>query len=512
MGARVQGSSTFTALTLAVLLAHLGVAHEGEERVGVCLTPEWWQDTYWGVAHQHAPVTAVNDALARIEPSFSAAVNCLPLKPSCFLVCPAGAVVVDVRIELRSHNDTATMLAPAPRGMDDCFGHGDCPLPDGTEGPCDTSPTPGPACVSAQCAMLQADGTPFTAIEPLEAALKTSPAPSPTVEEEEEEEAADHIVPLEEWKAQVLARLQEEEAQRLEQTAEGTGAADGAAVNDAGGSVDAGGSDQQQVPPPLAAASARPKLPLGQRFNYGSFDAGARLVAAHSEAKGSGAILGGDKDKYMLSPCSARKWVVIALPEDIKVDAITLANHELFSSTVKEFQLLGSMKYPTDMWFELGKFEAADTKQTQEFFLSEPNWARYLKLRLISHHRHEHYCTLTSIAVFGQTVMDDFAESMELQQGQLEDMRQRVHSATSSPPPSGPAAPQDASATFAEEEAKRSGAPSASTGGEGASHGRGALGPARPDSGPAAGAASPDGSPAALCEVESEDCDAPSSA
>lgn len=67
----------------------------------------------------------------------------------------------------------------------------------------------------------------------------------------------------------------------------------------------------------------------------------------------------------MLNPCSARKWVVIALPEDIKVDAVSLSNHELFASAVREWQLVGSMKYPTELWSDLGKFEAADSKQVR---------------------------------------------------------------------------------------------------------------------------------------------------
>ena len=46
-----------------------------------------------------------------------------------------------------------------------------------------------------------------------------------------------------------------------------------------------------------------------------------------------------DKDKYLLNPCSARKWVVIELCEEVQLFKLSLAVHELFAGMVKTFQV-----------------------------------------------------------------------------------------------------------------------------------------------------------------------------
>lgn len=67
-------------------------------------------------------------------------------------------------------------------------------------------------------------------------------------------------------------------------------------------------------------------------------------------------LLNGDKDKYGISPCHEKKWVVIGLSEDILVTSIALANYEKYSSMLKEFQLLASTSYPTEKWINLGVY------------------------------------------------------------------------------------------------------------------------------------------------------------
>jgi hypothetical protein len=80
------------------------------------------------------------------------------------------------------------------------------------------------------------------------------------------------------------------------------------------------------------------------RMNFASTDCGAKVVAANIEAKHWSSILSEDRDRYLLSPCSARRWVVIELCEEIYADMIVISNFEYYSSSVKDFQVLGSQQ------------------------------------------------------------------------------------------------------------------------------------------------------------------------
>ena len=39
--------------------------------------------------------------------------------------------------------------------------------------------------------------------------------------------------------------------------------------------------------------------------------------------------------------CNQRKWVVVMLDEEIEVDEVAIANYEFYSSTLKDFVVLG---------------------------------------------------------------------------------------------------------------------------------------------------------------------------
>ena len=54
-----------------------------------------------------------------------------------------------------------------------------------------------------------------------------------------------------------------------------------------------------------------------KRVNYASSAVGASVMAHNPEAKGSGSLLTSDPDGYYMSPCSAKKWVVIGMSEDV---------------------------------------------------------------------------------------------------------------------------------------------------------------------------------------------------
>ncbi|XP_056162009.1 SUN domain-containing protein 4 isoform X2 [Syzygium oleosum] len=153
--------------------------------------------------------------------------------------------------------------------------------------------------------------------------------------------------------------------------------------------------------------------PGGAEYNYASAAKGAKVLAYNKEAKGALNILCRDKDKYLRNPCSAEgKFVVIELSEETLVDTIEIANFEHYSSNLKEFELLGSLVYPTDTWINLGNFTAANVKQAQRFALPEPKWVRYLKLNLVSHHGYEFYCTLSILEAYGVDAVERMLEDL----------------------------------------------------------------------------------------------------
>ncbi|KAE8690211.1 F-box protein SKIP8 [Hibiscus syriacus] len=151
----------------------------------------------------------------------------------------------------------------------------------------------------------------------------------------------------------------------------------------------------------------------GSEYNYASNLKGAKVVAHNKEAKGANNILGQDHDQYLRNPCTVEgKFVVIELAEETLVDAVKIANFEHHSSNFKEFELYGSLNYPTDTWTQLGKFVASNIKQIQTFTLSEPKWLRYLKLNLLSHYGSEFYCTLSVVEVYGVDAIERMLEDM----------------------------------------------------------------------------------------------------
>ncbi|XVF29817.1 hypothetical protein REPUB_Repub16aG0003800 [Reevesia pubescens] len=153
--------------------------------------------------------------------------------------------------------------------------------------------------------------------------------------------------------------------------------------------------------------------PGGKEYNYASASKGAKVLVYNKETKGASNVLDRDKDKYLRNPCSAEeKFVVIELSEETLVDTIEIANFEHYSSNLKEFELLGSLVFPTDVWVKLGNFTAANVKLAQRFVLQEPKWVRYLKLNLLSHYGFEFYCTLSVIEVYGVDAVERMLEDL----------------------------------------------------------------------------------------------------
>ena len=66
------------------------------------------------------------------------------------------------------------------------------------------------------------------------------------------------------------------------------------------------------------------------RVNFASVGAGATVLESSSGSKGYMNLLNEDKDKYGISPCSEKMWVVMSLSEDVMVNTIVLANYEKY--------------------------------------------------------------------------------------------------------------------------------------------------------------------------------------
>ena len=112
----------------------------------------------------------------------------------------------------------------------------------------------------------------------------------------------------------------------------------------------------------------------------------------------------------MRNPCekAKEKFFIVELCETIQPASVELANFELFSSSVKEFRILGSSRYPTVEWTNLGEFVAQDTREVQSFNIPSHNtYTKFLRLELISHYGKEHYCTLSAFRVYGISISDE---------------------------------------------------------------------------------------------------------
>jgi hypothetical protein len=134
-------------------------------------------------------------------------------------------------------------------------------------------------------------------------------------------------------------------------------------------------------------------------------------VHTNKEASSASAILHENKDSYMLMPCKVpNKTVVVELCDDVLVEALALANYEIFSSTVKDFSVYVSAQ-ATEGWKLLGNFRAANTREIQAFRVPDPKlWARYIRLDLDNFHGREVFCPLSLLRVHGRTMIDELRE------------------------------------------------------------------------------------------------------
>ncbi|KAI1622903.1 UNC-like C-terminal-domain-containing protein [Exophiala viscosa] len=171
-----------------------------------------------------------------------------------------------------------------------------------------------------------------------------------------------------------------------------------------------------------------------ERFNYASYDCAATILKTNPEAKGASAVLGKNKDSYMLNECSAQnKFLILELCDDISIDTIVLANFEFFSSTFRTFRVSVSDKYPVkvDKWKTLGTFEAHNTRNVQAFLVENPViWARYLRIEFLSHYGNEYYCPLSLVRVHGTTMLEEYKHDLESLQSDDDDVESQESDGT----------------------------------------------------------------------------------
>lgn len=169
-------------------------------------------------------------------------------------------------------------------------------------------------------------------------------------------------------------------------------------------------------------APAAPKKVI----NYASKDAGALVVEASGTSKGFDNLLVDNKDKYGITECGERKYVVIGLSEDIRMTEIILNQYEKYSSSVREFDVLGSQTFPTKEWLHLGTFEATYAKREQLFLFPDPKYVRYLKVRFNTHHGDEASCTVSQLKVHGITVMEGMQDDLRKHQEELDEQMESI--------------------------------------------------------------------------------------
>lgn len=145
---------------------------------------------------------------------------------------------------------------------------------------------------------------------------------------------------------------------------------------------------------------------LKERFNYASTDCAATVRKVNKQAKGAQSILYESKDQYLLNKCSADKFVIINLCEQIVVDTIVMANFEFFSSTFKDFRVYASSKYPSKDWRLLGQWQARNTRDLQVFKVPDSGFVEYMKIEFLTHYGHEYYCPLSLVRVHGMSMME----------------------------------------------------------------------------------------------------------
>ena len=98
------------------------------------------------------------------------------------------------------------------------------------------------------------------------------------------------------------------------------------------------------------------------------------MIASNPGAKRVAALLDDDSDTFMRNDCRDDKWAVLELSQVARVSRVELAQHELYSARVKQFEVRGRQSHPrtdgvdaakalnSSAWRVLGVFTAEKAK------------------------------------------------------------------------------------------------------------------------------------------------------
>eukprot|EP00039_Didymoeca_costata_P013178 m.196328 g.196328 ORF g.196328 m.196328 type:complete len:1038 (+) comp15698_c1_seq4:348-3461(+) len=147
--------------------------------------------------------------------------------------------------------------------------------------------------------------------------------------------------------------------------------------------------------------------------NYAHVDCGAQILGNTKSTKNQAMVLTTKPDQYMMSPCEESMFLIMELCDEVQVHMIEITNQELFSGSFDKVRVLLSDDYPLkkDSWKLVETFTKKDKLQKQLYRISEPSiFSKYLRLEfeLEEKGRDDYLCTITSIKVFGVTMMEEY--------------------------------------------------------------------------------------------------------
>tara|TARA_R110002050_G_scaffold253727_2_gene391952 strand:- start:1567 stop:3960 length:2394 start_codon:yes stop_codon:yes gene_type:complete len=192
---------------------------------------------------------------------------------------------------------------------------------------------------------------------------------------------------------------------------------------------------------------------VDNRFNYASVDCGAKVLQANKEASDRSSVLFSSLDKYSISPCSADRFLVVELCEEIGVDSFQIVNAEYFSSTMQYIDVFGLEFYSpavvqkvlsipigdgeeivdTQDYAFLGTFYAENVRTVQTFMLDKatlPAWHRILLFRLRGSYGNKYYCPVSMLKVYGTSMVEDAKELMNSHQTEMEIVQRTLKETT----------------------------------------------------------------------------------
>ena len=172
-----------------------------------------------------------------------------------------------------------------------------------------------------------------------------------------------------------------------------------------------GKDDQRKSESIVEIPVEKPKGKLIQK-NYADNLCGANIVGKKKEFKNCDTILNNNKDLYGMIACEGSIWFVVELCDTVQIQAIQLANHELFSSSVREFKIYTAENYPPKEWMLIGTFETVNNREIQKFDIdNNVEYSKYVKFEKVSFRGKEHFCVLSKFEVLGISMVDEYEEN-----------------------------------------------------------------------------------------------------